>query len=85
MTGLSTYETLLDLADRASTAYDKEIDGSPEDFIVWVLNWYTGADCPEPINYPHYQLIIKEHQTLLRKEIKKAIKRLEVKLKEFEE
>lgn len=78
-------QVILDLADRAAGGYDKEIDGSPDDYIEWVLDWYTGASCPEPIKKDCYQDVIKYHSWLLRQEIRVAIKRVEVLIKEFEE
>ena len=80
-----TKKIVLDLADRAAVGYDKELDGSPDDYIEWVLDWYSSTSCPEPIKRECYQKVIKNHNWLLRHEIREAIKRVEVLIKEFEE
>ena len=49
MEGLSTYNTLREMADRAAGGYERDVDGEPEKYASWVVDFYRSESAPEPI------------------------------------
>lgn len=62
-----------DIADRALGGYDDFID-DPSTYPQFIVAYYTGEDCPEPLNTSDYQLVMEQHYERVKRAITMRIR-----------
>ncbi len=75
MEALGTLKAIQEIADRAAGGYEHNVDGCPESYADWIIEWYQTSDCPEPIrSNSYYQALLEQYASTIKNQVIRKIK-----------